>query len=128
MKKQILIQSLNQISEFKPDLSNLTVEDLETPFKEKFKLINYILHISKIENLEYYNFLRMQSYCRVVLRDSKIDETYFIANARSLDAGKRYHFIINGYYKGRDNLEDIFLLIDLGYAKFKVNFSHLRID
>ena len=118
-------EETNTDTEFKPDLTNLKIEDLQNPFIDKFKIINYILHITKIENLEYYNFLRMQSYCRVVLRDSKIDETYFIANSRNLSPEKRYHFIINGYYSGRDNLEDIFLLVDLGYAKFKVNFSHL---
>jgi hypothetical protein len=111
--------------EFELDLTKISLNDLIDPFKEKFKMIGYNLSINEIKNKDFYDYLRNESYCRVALRDLPSDFGFFEINKNRLDPKKRYHFIINSKYKGKDNLRDIFMLLVLNDIGYKINFNYI---
>ena len=110
--------------DFKPNLSLVTLNDLLEPFSEKMSIIGYNLNVEEITNMEYFNLLRNSSYCRVALRDLKGDDVFFKLNSKKIDPEKRYHFIMNGNYKGEKFLRNIFMLLMLNDKGYKISFSH----
>ncbi len=111
-------------TEFKPDLSKLSLDDLENPFKENFEIIGYNLHINQITDMDYYENLRIKSYCRTALRDLQSDYGFFNLNKNNIDPEKRYHFVMNGGFKGEKFLRNIYMLIKINNVGYKVNFTH----
>jgi hypothetical protein len=111
-------------TDFKPDLSKLSLDDLENPFKEKFEIIGYNLHINEITDMDYYENLRVKSYCRTALRDLQSDFGFFNLNKNNIDPEKRYHFVMNGGFKGEKNLRNIYMLIKINNVGYKINFTH----
>ena len=114
-------------TEFKLNLSELTIKDLEEPFKEKFKLLGYMLNIYEITNKDYYDYLRNESYCRVALRDLPSDFGFFEINKNRIDPEKRYHFILNSKFKGKTILRDIFMLLVINDVGYKISFSSFNL-
>jgi hypothetical protein len=110
--------------DFKPNLSLVTFNDLTDPFSEKMSIIGYNLNVEEITNMEYFNLLRNRSYCRVALRDLKGDDGFFKLNSKKIDPEKRYHFIMNGNYKGEKFLRNIFMVFMLNDKGYKISFSH----
>lgn len=111
--------------DFKPNLSLVTLNDLLVPFSEKMEIIGYNLNVEEINNMEYYNLLRNRSYCRVALRDLKSDEGFFNLNKNKIEPEKRYHFVMNGNYKGEKFLRNIFMVFMLNGKGYKIYFSHV---
>lgn len=115
--------------DFFVDFNKVNFSDLEDPFKTKIKTLGYILNIDKIDkitNKDYYEKLRQESYCRVALRDLSSDYGFFQINKNSIDPEKRYHFIINSNFKGKNNLRDIFMLLVINDVGFKINFVKIH--
>ncbi len=110
-------------TEFKPNLSLVTLTDITEPFTEKFSIIGYNLHVNEITNMDYYKMLQSKSYGRVALRDLKSDETFFRLNSKNIDPEKRYHFVMNGNYKGEKFLINIYVLFMLNEKGYKINFT-----
>jgi hypothetical protein len=110
--------------EFKLDLSKLTLKDLEEPFKEKIKLLGYMLCIHEIKNKDYYDYIKNESYCRVALRDLPSDFGFFEINKNRIDREKRYHFILNSKFKGKSVLRDIFMMIIINDVAYKISFNN----
>lgn len=110
--------------DFKPNLSLVTLNDLTDPFSEKMSIIGYNINVEEITNMEYFNLLRNRSYCRVALRDLKSDDTFFKMNNKKIDPDKRYHFVMNGNYKGEKILRNIFMVFMLNDKGYKISFSH----
>lgn len=110
-------------TEFKLNLSELKLKDLEEPFKEKFKLLGYMLNIYEITNKNYYDYLRNESYCRIALRDLPSDSGFFEINKNRIDPEKRYHFILNSNFKGKSVLRDIFMLLVINDIGYKISFN-----
>jgi len=110
-------------TEFKPNLSLVTLTDITEPFTEKFSIIGYNLHVNEITNMDYYKMLQSKSYGRVALRDLKSDETFFRLNSKNIDSEKRYHFVMNGNYKGEKFLRNIYVLFMLNEKGYKINFT-----
>lgn len=118
----------NEVStEFKLNLNELTLKDLIYPFKEKIKLIGYNLNIYEITNIDYYNYLRNESYCRVALKDLPSDFGFFEINKDRIVPDKRYHFILNSKFKGKNFIKDIFMLININNIGYKVSFDTINI-
>jgi hypothetical protein len=113
-------------TEFKLDLSKLTLKELEEPFIEKMKLLGYILHIYEIKNKDYYDYIKNESYCRVALRDLPSDFGFFEINKNRINPEKRYHFILNSKFKGKTVLRDIFMLIVINDVVYKISFNNLN--
>ena len=95
-------------------------------FQTKFKSLGYILNIDKVDNKDYYEYLRKYSYCRVALRDLSSDFGFFQINKNNIDPEKRYHFIINSNFKGKNNLREIFMLLVINDIGFKINFIKIH--
>ena len=111
-------------TEFKPNLSLVTLNDIIEPFTEKLSIIGYNLHVNEITNMDYYKLLQSKSYGRVALRDLKSDETFFRLNSKNIDPDKRYHFVMNGNYKGEKFLRNIYMIFMLNDKGYKINFTH----
>ena len=109
--------------EFKPNLSLVTLKDITEPFTEKLSIIGYNLHCNEITNIDYYKMLQSKSYGRVAIRDLKSDETFFRLNSKNIDPEKRYHFVMNGNYKGEKFLRNIYILFMLNDKGYKINFT-----
>ncbi len=116
--------------EFQVDFNKVSFSDLEEPFKTKFKTLGYILNIDKVVDKvvdkDYYDYLRQESYCRVALRDLSSDFGFFQINKNNIDVEKRYHFIINSNFKGKNNLREIFMLLVINDIGFKINFIKIH--
>jgi hypothetical protein len=113
---------------FKLNLAELKLKDLVEPFTEKFKLIGYNLNIYEINNKDYYERLKNESYCRVALRDLPSDFGFFEINKNRLDKEKRYHFILNSKFKGKTVLRDIFMLLIINDIGYKICFSSCTVN
>ena len=111
------------MDEFKIDFSLIRLEDLITPYKDKFDLIGYSLIVSEVNDPDYFNFLRQHSYCRVALRDLPSDVVFFEINKNKISKDKNYHFILNGNYKGNNALINIYMLITIGNTNYKISFA-----
>jgi hypothetical protein len=110
-------------TEFKPNLSLVTLNDIVEPFTEKLSIIGYNLHVNEITNMEYYKLLQSKSYGRIALRDLKSDEGFFRLNSKNIDPEKRYHFVMNGNYKGEKFLRNIYMIFMLNDKGYKINFT-----
>lgn len=106
----------------KLDINNINLNTLLQVFYDKFMKLNILLQVSEISN-EYYNYIKKDRYCTILLKDSPTDETYFIMNEKYLDNTKRYHFVLNSQYEKKDNLREIFCSIKLNDKYYKIFFS-----
>jgi hypothetical protein len=108
--------------EFKLDLTNIKIDDLTNPFKEKMLVLGYILNVTEFKNLEIYEEFKKKSYCRVALRNLKEDEGFFIMNKKNIPNDKLYHFILNSNFKSVYNLREIYAIIKINNIGYKINF------
>jgi len=109
------------------NLENVTLETLQEPFGEKFKIINYSLNVLELTNEEFM-YLKKHCWCKIYLRDNPSDSTIFELNKDYVDPTKRYFIVRNGSYVKSDNLSDVFGLCNIGNNKyFKISFSSLLI-
>lgn len=106
---------------FKLDLNNVNIETLENIFCEKFKKIKYLLNINEI-SYDYYEYIKKNRYCTVLLKDSEHDSTYFLMNEEHLDLEKRYHFVLNSLYLPVNDLRDIFCTVRINDKYYKISF------
>ena len=79
---------------------------------------------NEITDMDYYENLRVKSYCRTALRDLQSDFGFFNLNKNNIDPEKRYHFVMNGGFKGEKNLRNIYMLIKIDNKGYKINFTH----
>jgi hypothetical protein len=109
--------------DFIPDYSKITLSDLEEPFKEKFKKINYILHISQI-SADLHKELGKNSYCKILFRHLQSDAGFFHIN-KQIPSIKYYHFVLNGQYKSNSTtkLVHLYALAKINNLYFKISFN-----
>jgi len=110
-------------TEFKPDLSSITLDDLTKEFLEKFKILGYILFVKELINDENYEYEREISYCRILLRDLPLDSNYFYLKRYQLDPEKRYTFVRNGNFILKTSIKKYTALVKLPTKSFKIYFD-----
>jgi hypothetical protein len=110
-------------TEFKPDLSSITLDDLTKEFLEKFKILGYILHVRELTDDEYNEYEREISYCRVLLKDSELDSNYFHLKRYQLDPEKRYTFVRNGKFQLKNIIKKYTAIVKLSTKSFKIYFD-----
>jgi len=115
----------NLNEEFKPDLNNITLEDLSIEFIDKIKILGFILYVKELSDDEHFNQEYTNCYCRVLLRDSSLDENYFYLKRYQLDPEKRYTFIRNGKFKLNENIKKYSAVIKLPKKSFKIYFDRV---
>ena len=120
--KLLYLMENDDPKKFIVDLSKITLENLENPFSEKFKILGYILSVEEITDMEYYDFVRDESYCRIALRDLDDDHGFFFLNRQNIDPEKRYHFILNSKYPKHACLRNIYSLVKIKKVAYKINF------
>lgn len=112
----------DEFENFKLDLNNVNLELLTNVFTEKFKKIKYILNVYDI-SYDYYEYIKKNRYCTVLLKDSSSDSTYFLMNEAHLDPEKRYHFVLNSLYLPSNELRDIFCTVKINNKYYKISFT-----
>ena len=111
------------VPDFIPDYSKITLSDLEEPFKEKFKKINYILHISQI-SMDLHKYLVKNSYCKILFRHLQSDSGFFVIN-KQIPKTKYYHFVLNGQFTPKQRLNELYALARINDLYFKISFNKL---
>ena len=111
----------NEFENFKLNLSNVNIEHLTNIFTEKFKKIKYLLIVYEI-SYDYYEYIKKNRYCMILLKDSPSDSTYFLMNETHLDPEKRYHFVLNSLYSATTELRDIFCTVKINDKYYKISF------
>ena len=114
----------DEFENFKLNLNNVNLELLTNVFTEKFKKIKYILNVNEISN-GYYEYIKKNRYCTILLKDSEYDSTYFLINEDYLDPKKRYHFVLNSLYSAKTELSDIFCTVHINDKYYKVSFMSI---
>lgn len=109
----------------KLDIKKININTLLEVFYKKFMKLNILLQVSEISN-EYYNYIKKDRYCTILLKDSPTDETYFIMNEKYLDNTKRYHFVLNSQYEKKNNLRDIYCSIKINDKYYKISFNTVK--
>ena len=120
--KLLYLTENNNINNFKLDLSQIKLEDLEEPYREKLKLLGYYLSLEEITDMDYYEYIKDDSYCRIALRDLDSDYGFFLLNQKNIDPEKRFHFILNSKYPKFADLRHIFALVKINKVVYKINF------
>jgi len=115
----------SSVPDFVPDYSTITLSDLEEPFKEKLKKINYLLHISPI-TADLHKSLIKNSYCKILFRHLQSDAGFFIIN-KQIPVTKYYHFVLNGQYTSNltTKLVHLYALAKINNLYFKISFSKI---
>ncbi len=111
----------DEFDNFKLNLNLVNLDTLTDVFSEKFKLIKYLLNVHEI-SYEYYDYIKKNRYCTVLLKDSPNDELYFEFNKDKLDPEKRYHFVLNSMYSEVNELRDIFCSFSINNKYYKISF------
>jgi len=111
----------DEFENFKLNLNNVNLEMLENVFSEKFKKIKYLLNVYEI-SYDYYEYIKKNRYCTILLKDSEYDSTYFLMNEDHLDPEKRYHFVLNSLYLPATELRDIFCTVRINDKYYKISF------
>lgn len=109
-------------TEFKPDLSSITIDDLTKEFVDKFKILGFILHVKEITNDELYIEENAKCYCKVLLRDSPLDSNYFFMKRYQLDPEKRYTFVRNSRFQLTQHIRKYTAITRLPTRIFKISF------
>jgi hypothetical protein len=107
--------------EFIPEYSKITLSDLEEPFKEKFKKINYFLHITSISE-DLHKELGKNSYCKVLFRHLQSDKGFFLIN-KQIPKTKYYHFVLNGQFTPKQKLSELYALARIDNLYLKISFN-----
>jgi len=110
-------------TEFKPNLNDITLDDLTKEFGEKIKIIGYSLYVKELIDDDHYTDEYSKSYCRVLLKDSILDENYFYMKRHQLYPEKRYTFIRNGKFQLKSSIKKYSAVIKLQTRAFKVYFD-----
>jgi hypothetical protein len=110
-------------TEFRPNLNDITLDDLTKEFVNKIKIIGYLLHVKELIDDDHYTDEYSKSYCRVLLKDSILDENYFYMKKHQLDPEKRYTFIRNGKFLLKSSIKKYYAVIKLPTRSFKVYFD-----
>lgn len=111
----------DEFENFKLNLNNVNLELLTNVFTEKFKKIKYILNVYEI-SYDYYEYIKKNRYCTILLKDSEHDSTYFLMNEYYLDPDKRYHFVLNSIYSTMTELSDVFCTVRINNKYYKISF------
>ena len=120
--KLLYIMEYSDDTNFKLDLTNVTVDDLLNPFKEKIQVLGYILNVTEFKNLEIYDEFKKKSYCRVALRGLTEDNGFFQLQGKKISSDKFYHFILNSNYKETTEIRNIYAVIKINNIGYKINF------
>ena len=112
-------------TEFKPDISSVSLDDLTREFSDKFKILGYILHVKELTDDDHYDDERLNSYCRVLLRDSPLDSNYFHLKRYQLDLEKRYTFVRNSTFVLKTVIKKYFAIVKLPTKSFKIYFDSI---
>lgn len=111
---------------FKLDFTNININLLITPFKEKLQKIKCQLIITEL-NKNTYDYIKNNRYCTILFRDLPKDEPYFIMNNQYIDKHKKYHFVLFGPSVEKKHLyaelRDIFACISLNDSYYKISFD-----
>lgn len=111
---------------FKPDLSQFTLDDMTVLFREKFKKVRIFLSVIEIDNNTDGN--NSDYYCRVILKDTLDGRSYFWKNQNRLDPNKRYTFEIrNDTKKTHKKLDDFYAICSLPNIRVRISFSHINV-
>jgi hypothetical protein len=119
--------------DIKYDMSEIYYDDLVNVFSDAFNKINYVLHVSEIEDTDM-NDARDFSvfdeyYCRIVLKDTYDGNIYFYHNRNTIDPNVRYTFLLRQVptmqNKNNINLIDLYAVCALPNMKIKISFSKL---
>lgn len=118
---------------FKPDLSNLSLDDMTQVFRDKFKKIRIYLSTSLVLDSEPDDVKDFGSwskyYCRILLKDVDTNLSYFLANRQRLDPDKRYTFVIrNDPDKQQTKIDDFYAVCALPNMKVKISFSPINVN
>jgi hypothetical protein len=113
--------------DFKPDLEQITLDQLNTPYSDKFKIIKYLLFITPL-SVDDFIYYKNDAWCKIMLKDYKPDETFFEFNSKYIDTPKRYCFIRNSLYIKKTKLNEVYALCNLGKSMYKINFSSLLLN
>jgi len=117
---------------FKPDFTNVTINDILDVFKERFKKIRIILSVREIYDTDMSNVRNFGKYsdyyCRIILKDTPEGFKYFEANRDTLNPDIRYTFVIR---RDEDNkqtkLSDFYAVCALPNMKVKISFDVINI-
>jgi hypothetical protein len=120
---EVELNDNNFVPDFVPDYSKITLSDLEEPFKEKFKKINYILHISQI-SMDLHKDLGKNSYCKILFRHLQSDAGFFVIN-KQIPKTKYYHFVLNGQFTPKQRLNELYALARINDLYFKISFNKI---
>jgi hypothetical protein len=115
----------NTFNDFKPDLSNITIDDLTREFKDKIKVLGFILYVKELNDDEHYNYEKDLCYCRILLKDLPSDSNYFYIKRHQLDPEKRYTFLRNGTFQLKTSIKKYFAVVKLPMKSFKIYFDLL---
>ena len=112
---------------FKLDITQVNLFKLTDIFASKFNKLNFILNAREITRDEY-NISKNNRYCTILLKDSPFDEAYFLINKQFLDPEKRYHFVLNCFYKKIENinLREIYCTIIINSVCYKIYFTNIN--
>ena len=120
--KLLYIMETSDDKGFKLDLTNVTIDDLLNPFKEKIQTLGYILSITEFKNLQIYDEFKKKCYCRIALRGLPEDNGFFETQKKNISSDKLYHFILNSNYKETTEIRNIFAVIKINNVGYKINF------
>ena len=120
--KLLYLTENDDVANFKVDLNQITLTELEDPYKDKIKILGYILNVEEITDMNYYEFIKDESYCRIALRDLESDYGFFLLNQTNINPDKRFHFILNSKYPKFAELRQIFGLVKINKVVYKINF------
>lgn len=117
---------------FRPDFSNVMINDILDVFKERFKKIRIILSVREIYDTDMSNVRDFGKYsdyyCRIILKDTPEGSKYFEANHDTLNPDIRYTFVIR---RDEDNkqtkLSDFYAVCALPNMKVKISFDVINI-
>lgn len=112
-------------TDFKPDLTKVTLDDLTTEFIDKFKTLGFILYVKELADNEHYESEREKCYCRVLLKDSELDSNYFYLKRYQLDPEKRYTFVRNSKFQLCTNIKKYSAIVKLPNKLIKIYFDLL---
>jgi hypothetical protein len=113
--------------EFKPDMKKFNIDDFLPKLKEKFERVSILINIEKHKRTNSDEFLKEiidDRYCRVILRYYHEDKKLF--RKYNVPDDLHYHMILNGNYKKKNKLDDIYAIIILNDFVYQISFLPIK--
>lgn len=133
MDKNVDIDSYDLENTFKPDFSNVTINDILDIYKERFKKIRIILSVREIFDTDMSNNRDFgkysEYYCRIILKDTPEGMKYFEMNHNTLNPDLRYTFVIRHDENNKQTkLSDFYAVCALPNMKVKISFDVINVQ